>query len=173
MAERLMSIIQLILANWQRVVTGGVILVCGIIVLMGILKKILIGKISNKLLRKFALAFTSIILVFPATALYFFGDGIDFGYYWYACLLVGIGTVITYWLYENTCLRDLIALIGEKTIVKYATAIYNAIKDGKKDVKVELVEATTDLKSDVSTTLAATSTKSATKKSEADDLADL
>jgi hypothetical protein len=137
-----------IFANWERFLIGGVIVVCAIIVLEGLLKKFLIGKIENKLLRKVILSLTSLVLVFPATAIYFVSDNIPFDYYWFGCIVVAVLTIITYWLYENTALRNAIAFIGNKTIVKFATILYNAVTKNEepKDVRSELYTATQELK---------------------------
>jgi hypothetical protein len=76
--ETLTLIFHILMANWQRAITGGIIVACAVIFIMGILKKALLGKITNKLLRKVVLSFASLVLTFPATALYFVGDNISF-----------------------------------------------------------------------------------------------
>lgn len=149
--DKLIFVLQLIIANWQRVLTGGVILTCAIIFLMGVLKKAVLGKIGNKLLRKVVLAFSSVILVFPATALYFVADGINFDYYWYGCAGAAVATILTYWLYENTGLRNVIDLVGEKTVYKYLGVLVSSFTSKKSNAttKVELISVTTDLQTTV------------------------
>lgn len=140
-----------LLANWQQALTGGIILACSIIVLMGILKKLALGKIKNKLLRKVVLSFSSVVLVFPMTALYFISDSISFDYYWVGSALIAVMTVITYWLYENTGCRNLIDLIGNKTLGKWFEAIREAYfnKKGNKELENSLAMTTDELKEEI------------------------
>ena len=149
--ETLELIFHILMANWQRAITGGIIVACAVIFIMGILKKALLGKITNKLLRKVVLSFASLILTFPATALYFVGDNISFRWYWYGCALMCVLTILTYWLYENTGLRDLITLIGRNTVGKYATVLIAALAAGKgnADTKSQLTKTTEALKDEV------------------------
>ncbi len=149
--EKLVFVLQFCVTNWQMVLTGGIILTCAIIFLMGVLKKFIVGKIGNKLLRKVALSFLSLIMVFPATALYFVSESVPFGYYWYACAGVAILTVLTYWIYENTGLRNLIDLIGEKTVGKWVAVLIEAFTERKSnaETKNELISVTADLQATV------------------------
>lgn len=149
--ETLSFVFHILMANWQRAITGGIIVACAVIFIMGILKKAVLGKIKNKLLRKVVLAFSSLVLTFPATALYFIGDNISFRWYWYACALTCVLTVIVYWLYENTGLRDLIALIGQKTVGKYAAVLVAAwaVANDNNDTKNKLTMTTEELKDEV------------------------
>lgn len=110
-----MAYFSTLLENWRLVLQGGIIVVSAVIVIMGMMKK-LFDKIPNKLLRKFLLALTSVVVVLPVTAIYFVSRGIDYKYFWIDYALLSIATIVTYWLYENTCLRDLIHLLGSLTI---------------------------------------------------------
>jgi hypothetical protein len=147
----IITVFNAMISNWQDVLMGGVILTCAIIFVMGILKTVVLGKITNKLVRKIVLAFTSLFLVFPSTALYFVSDNINFDYYWYACALVGVATIVTYWFYENTGFRNLIHLIGQKTVGKYVAIIEAAaLSDQSDDVtKAQLITVNTELKQTV------------------------
>jgi hypothetical protein len=112
------------------VMYGGLITVGVTIFLMGVLKKLFGDKIQNKLVRKTVLAFFSVVLVAPITATYLIfntASGID--YFWYMYALNAIGTIVVYWFYENTHLRELLALIGRNTIMKVFTAIFKKDKD--------------------------------------------
>lgn len=145
--EFIINTTKLVLCDWYRFLIGGIIVVCAIIVLEGILKKAFLGKVANKLLRKVLLSMASLALVFPATALYFVSDNIPFDYYWYGCVVVSVLTIITYWLYENTALRNAIAYIGNKTVVKFATVLYYAVKNPDTvNVKNELCKTNKELK---------------------------
>lgn len=107
--------IQVALANWQRAVIGGAIVVSSLIVFLGALKSIVFDRVKNKYVRKSLLAFTSLALILPFTAIYFLIDRINFDYYWVACIILAPTVIVVYWLYENTNLRELIKKIGEKT----------------------------------------------------------
>lgn len=141
----------ILMANWQRAITGGIIVACAIIFLMGILKKACLGKIKNKLLRKVVLSFASLVMTFPATAIYFVGDNISFRWYWYACALMCALTILMYWLYENTGLRDLIALIGRNTVGKYAAVLLASYAASHEldTTKNQLTKTTEELKDEV------------------------
>lgn len=167
--EKLKIIFNLLLENWQDVMIGGSIMVCSIVVIMGILKKAILGKIPNKLVRKVVLAFSSIVLAFPVTAIYFFAQSINFKYYGWGCGLVALTTIIVYWLYENTCLRELISLIGEKTIVKLIAVIADSFvkKSKKEELQEQLSESTNELKLSVDNEI------SAAIKNAKDDLSNL
>ena len=147
--EFVINTTKLVLTDWYRFLLGGIIVVCAIIVLEGILKKAFLGKVKNKLLRKVLLAMASLILVFPATALYFVSDNISFDYYWYGCVVVAILTIVGYWLYENTALREGIGFIGNKTIVKFATVLYYSVKNPERNIKADLYATNKELKKTV------------------------
>lgn len=126
--------VQIALANWQRTLIGGAVVICSLIVFLGSIKELVFGKIKNKNLRKSLLAFTSLALVLPFTAITFLIDRINFDYYWYACAMLAPCVIIVYWFYENTNLRALIQTLGEKTwnkiVVYFATVIVD--KDNEK-----------------------------------------
>lgn len=153
--ETIELIFRILMEQWQRAATGGIIVACAVIFIMGIVKKAALGKIKNKLLRKVVLSFTSLALTFPVTALYFVGDGISFEWYWYGCALMCVLTIITYWLYENTGLRNLIALIGQNTVGKYITVLLAAVVSAKddNDTKNKLTMTTDELQHEVKNVL--------------------
>ena len=123
---KMTNIVSVLLANWKTALIGGVVVVSAIIVIMGALK-FLFNKIKNKYLRKTLLAFSSVLLAMPATAIYFASAHISFHYYWIGYGMTAVATIITYWLYENTCLRELIQKIGTLTIGKVWSAIVEKI----------------------------------------------
>ena len=129
------QIIQILFLNWQKALMGGVIVPCTVIFLMGILKRLLDNTqlFANKNVRKAFLSFVSLALTFPITAFYFLADGISFDYYWVGCILTCLATIVTYWLYENTCFRNLIHTIGATTVGKYWEAIKVIICEKKKE----------------------------------------
>ena len=143
--------VQVLLHNWHRAAMGGIIVACSVIFLMGILKKFVFNRVHNKLARKILLSFCSVVLAFPITALYFVTDNINFNWYWWGCLLTAGLTIITYWLYENTGLRNLIGLIGEITVNKWVKVIYVAFMNKAENtaLKNQLAMTTAELKEEV------------------------
>lgn len=132
-----------VLENWQRVVIGGAIVVCSLIVFLEILKGFTFDKISCKPLRKSLLALTSLILILPFTAVYFVIDKIDFQYYWVACIALAPVVIIVYWLYETTNLRTLVQKIGEHTWHRVLVALAAGIvEDDNKKTQEKLVAST-------------------------------
>lgn len=137
--------------NWHRAVLGGIIVACSVIFLMGILKKIVFNRVQHKLARKVLLSFFSVVLVMPITAIYFVTDNISFTWYWWGCLLTAMLTILTYWLYENTGLRNVIGLVGELTVNKWVKVIYVAFmnKMDNAALKNQLAMTTAELKEEV------------------------
>jgi hypothetical protein len=144
------QVIQILSLNWERALMGGVLVPCTVIFIMGVMKRLLAKTrlFTNKNVRKAFLAFVSLAMAFPITAFYFFADGISFDYYWLGCLGNCMLTIVTYWLYENTCLRNLIHVIGEKTVGKYWEAIKVIIseKQNEKALSHSLAMTTDELK---------------------------
>ena len=136
---------EVFLMNLERAFYGYLIVVSAIIVLMGLLKKAAFNKIGNKTLRKVLLAFTSLALVLPFTALYFLGDDINFKYYWVGCAMNGLALIVTYWFYENTALRNLINQIGSLTLGRFFGFIWSRIRGDKKGDVLEDLQETTQL----------------------------
>ncbi len=154
MQEFIAKVATVFFANWQRALLGGIIVISTVIAILGILKKVLINKISNKTVRKVVLAMSSIVLVFPITALYYVGDSINFDWYLIGCGLCAVGTILVYWIYENTALRNFIHWVGNLTIgrlIQYiALSIVNSNKNNNTTV---LQEITSELKKEVKTGL--------------------
>lgn len=153
MLDYIAKIATVFFANWQRALLGGLIVISTVITLVGALKMIAIDKIPNKLVRKIVLAFSSVVLAFPITALYFLGDGINFEYYWVGSGLCSVATILVYWLYENTGCRNLIHYVGSLTVGKFVKYIARGIvaSDGntKTSNEVILKEMTSELKNEV------------------------
>lgn len=145
--EFFVTAMQVALANWQRVVIGGAIVVCSLIVFLGAIKPLIFDKIACKPLRKSLLALTSMALVLPFTAIHFLIDRISFDYYWYACILLAPTVIIVYWLYENTNIRLLIKNLGEKTwnkwLVLFAAGI---VEENNEKVKAQALSTSKETK---------------------------
>lgn len=127
------TIMAIFLAHWKTLLWGGFVLVSAVIVILGGLKKLVFDRIHNKLVRKVLLAFTSIALAFAATAIAFWVKGFEFKLYPIAGATVSVATIVIYWFYENTGLRNFIHFVGNNTVVKFIKALAKAITDNEKD----------------------------------------
>ena len=138
------------LANLQDFFVGGVIVASTTIVLMGFLKKFVFNRIANKLVRKCALSFSSLAVCLVVTFCFLIGNGLDAKCFFFVYAANAISTIITYWFYENTGLRNLIVFVGDKTIKKYIGIAYNVINGADANTtKAKLIEANSYLKSTV------------------------
>ena len=151
-------------ADWYNLLIVGVIMVSAITVLIGILKPLLFNRIPWKPLRRASLAFTNIGLCFGATAAWFAFKHFSFDIYWHSAIAVSLFSIVWYWVYENTCLRDLISTIGKITLSKVAmimTRIFNGddIKEIEKEAKLVAEELKSTAKKEI---------KSATKNVKTD-----
>lgn len=152
------------LANFQDFFVGGIIVASATIVLMGFLKKFLINRIPNKLGRKCVLSFASLVVCLVVTFFFLIGNELSGQCFWFIYGVNAISTILTYWLYENTGCRDLIAFIGNKTIKKYIGIVYNAINGADANTtKAQLVEANAYLKASTKTKIQAQKDKSDVK----------
>lgn len=142
--EWLYNCIQWILSDWKTVLLGGLIVVSVVIFLMGVLKKILFDKVKNKMLRKTLLSFSSIILVAPATAVWIVSKGWswDWNVFWTLYAVNSVATVLIYWFYEGTHVRELLSLIGKNTIAKWFKVFSSgeAITSVSEEVEQDAVE---------------------------------
>ena len=125
--------------NLEFYLYGSIAVICSVIVLMGGLKLALVNKVQNKLVRRLILAFSSIAMVFPATYFSCWLSGVGFSRYWQLFVLNALGTILTYWLYENTGLRNLINIVGKTAILKIILAFSKHSEN--KDVKTSREEA--------------------------------
>lgn len=152
MQDFIVKYASLFLANWQRALIGGIVVVSVVITLIGILKKACIDRIANKSARKVILAFSSVILSFPITALYFLADGINFNHYWVGAGLDAVAVIISYWLYENTLLRNFFHYVGKNVIIRFfkflAVSLLKNNNDGGKEDYELLKETAVEVKKD-------------------------
>lgn len=125
--------------NWNNFFISGVIMVSAITVFIGILKPLLFNRIPWKPLRRACLAFTNVGLCFASTAMFFFVEHMNYDIYWHNAISLSVFSIVCYWFYENTCLRDLIEKIGKFTLKKIwemLTRIFNGaeIKEIEKEI---------------------------------------
>ena len=147
MLDTLITMCHLFGTYYADIIPMVVIMVSAIIVLIGLFKPIF-NKITNKNLRKVALSFSSVIACFVAAFIYFLAEGWNFKYYFLASCALSVVCIVTYWFYENTCLRNLIGVVGGLALRKALDVLKIAItEDDVNTVKAEIQNATAQLKS--------------------------
>ena len=146
MVEWITSFWNYAISNGQVLLVGGAIVVGAVIFLIGVMKKLFLDKIPNKLVRKMVLSFLSLILVFPATIVTLIYNGVDMQYLWVLYGINAVSTIVVYWFYENTGMRNLFALIGKNTVFKLLSAMFSH-KD-KNETAKEIVEDTKTILAD-------------------------
>ncbi len=150
MLEQITNIFALFMSNFTENVLTGVTMVSAIIVFIGLMKPLLFDKIQFKPLRKAAIALSCVASCFIATAVTFWAYGIAFSYYLHASAAVFVFTVIVYWFYENTCLRNLLKKIGTIVLSKiYKTASNILSKNDVEAVKAEVKAVKAEIKQEL------------------------
>lgn len=147
-------------ANYKDIIVVAVIMVSAIIVAIGLLKPIIFNRIHNKLVRKAALALSNIAACFIATLILYLVRGWSLTNYAMASAALSAACIITYWLYENTCLRNLIGLVGGLALRKALSLMNLALTtDDVKAVKQELHKTGEELKAHTTQALKKTGTE--------------
>lgn len=160
MLANIQKLIPVLSENFNNIIVNGLIMVSAIIVAIGLLKPILFNKIENKQIRKVALAFSNVALCFVSVLVIFLINGSDFEYYIASAIALSVSCIVTYWLYENTCLRNLIGTIGNIALRKIANIAFIAVtKDDINELKTEAKKVADELKTQTKNTL-----KNATKE---------
>lgn len=122
MKEWILQSARYFLSNWESLLVGGVLVVSVVIFLMGFIKLAAANNIKSKLLRKVILAWSSVLVALPVTAGITVLYGYDWTYFWAIYAFNAGGTIFVYWFYENTALRDGLAWLGKKTVLKFLGA---------------------------------------------------
>ena len=150
--------------DWKNLLLLGVIMVSAITVLVGILKPLMFDRIKWKPLRRACLAFTNVGLCFASVAVTFFLKHFDFSLYLHSAVATSLLSIVWYWFYENTCLRDLIHKIGKFALNKTYSVVKNFF-DCKEFEKLEkeIAIATEEIKANTKKEL-----KSASKNAKTD-----
>ena len=151
--------------HFQDIIPCVVMMVSAIIVAIGLLKPVLFDKITNKNLRKVALAFSNVALCYASALVYFLVEGWNLDYYFVSASALAVCCIITYWLYENTCLRNLIGVVGNIVLRKVASLALVAVNaDDINELKTEAIKVKNDLKAQTKSTI-----KKATNKIKEDN----
>ena len=146
MLETIANVLQIFWEHYQDIIVCGLIMVSAIIVAIGFLKPFVFNKIKNKNLRKATLAFTNVGACFATVFVYFLVKGFPLENYWVTATALAITSILVYWFYENTCLRNLIELIGnlvlrrvlKASLFALTTEDINAVKEELKNTSEEL-----------------------------------
>lgn len=157
---------------WRELAVAGAVMVSLVIGVLGLAKPLLKRIIKNEELQKSAIAFSSIMLSFVATAVYFLIRPINWDLYWIASLITSGACILTYWVYEyvpylRTGVHKLLHFIINKTAY-----ILNMIVDGKspEEVKNEIQKAKQELKETAKSELKLTAKKTTRKDKELENL---
>lgn len=152
---------------WRELAVSGAVMVSLIIAVIGFIKP-WIKRIPNEELRKSTLAFSSVLLSFVATAVYFgiIRPDTNWDFYWIASLITSAACILTYWLYEyipfvRAGVHKLLHFVINK-----AAHILNMIVDGKnsKEINSEIKKAKNELEETLKNEV-----KSVSKKSNKND----
>lgn len=134
-------------AHFNDILVNIIIMVSATIATIGILKPIVFNKIQNKHLRKVALASSSVAACYLQAFIYFLTEGWNLKYYPMAAIALSFCCIAIYWLYENTCLRNLIELVGGLALRKVLGVLKIAsTTDDVDKVKAEIKNASVQLK---------------------------
>lgn len=140
--------------HFQDIIPCVVMMVSAIIVAIGLLKPVLFDKITNKQVRKVALAFSNVALCFVSALVYFLIEGWNLEYYLVSASALAVCCIITYWFYENTCLRNLIGVVGNIVLRKVASLALVAVNaDDINEIKTEAIKVKNELKAQTKSTL--------------------
>ena len=156
MLANIQNVLSLYGAHYKDIIVYGLIMVSAIIVAIGLLKPILFNRIPNKHVRKVALALTNVATCYLTVLVYFLVCGISLEFYVIAATALSVTCIVTYWLYENTCLRNLIGLIGSMALRKVFFAITS---EDVEAVKTELKKTGEELKAHTKQELKKTAAK--------------
>lgn len=147
MLANIQKVLPIFGANYQDILVCGMIMVSAIIVAIGLLKSVLINKIKNVKLRGSILAFTNVAACYLTVLVYFLVKGFSLEFYAVAATSLAFLSIVTYWLYEYTRLRDLIGLIGSIALRKVMkVSLFALTEEDVNAVKAELKKTGDELK---------------------------
>lgn len=152
-------------AHYNDIIVNVVIMVSAVIVAIGILKPFIFNRITNKHVRKAVLAFSNVAGCFIAALIYFLVRDWNFAHYPLAALALSVVCVMTYWLYENTCLRNLIEVVGGIALRKALSILGTAVtNDDVNAVKTEYKNAVNHVRTQTKVELKKVVSKAQTDK---------
>ena len=154
MLANIQKVMPVLTAHYNDIIVIGFIMVSAIIVAIELFKLKFFNKIENKLIRRASLAFTSVAVCFATVLVYFLIKGYGLKYYTESATALTVLCIVTYWLYENTCFRNLIGTIGKIALKKVANLAFIAVtKDDINEIKTEAKKVANELKAQTQNTL--------------------
>lgn len=126
-----------ILSNWQTVLIGGACAVSIVVFILGCIKPLIKRWIPNTTVCKVIFAWLSVILNIPATAVSVWIEGLPDEHFWTLAVINAVGTILVYFVYENTALRNGMHWLGKKII----TLLFNQCvspTQTKKEIRKEV-----------------------------------
>lgn len=140
MLEKLAHIVEVFFSNFADFCVVGFAVVSAIIFIIGILKHFAFDKIKTKLVRKVSIAMTDVAFSFGGTAVAYWIEDVNFGSYIVGACAVFVATIVVYWLYENTLLRDAIHKTGHFFTCAFLKAAVKALNGEKTIGKADFAE---------------------------------
>lgn len=148
MLEKLAHILEVFFSHWCDFVVVGFAVVSAIIFLIGVLKHFVFDKIKTKLVRKVSIALTDVAFSFGGTAVAYWIENVDFASYIVGACAVFVATIVVYWLYENTLLRDAIHKTGRFCTCAFLKLAVKALNGEKSVGKSDFVEVASTIKTE-------------------------
>ena len=137
MKDWIIMVVDYILSNWQTVLIGGACAVSVVVFILGCIKPLIKRWIPNTTVCKVIFAWLSVILNIPATAMSLWVEGLPTEHFWTLMVINAIGTILVYFVYENTALRNAMHWLGKK-IITILFSQYVSPAQTKKEVRNEV-----------------------------------
>ena len=139
MKDWIISLVDYLLSNWQTVLMGGVFTVSIVVFILGCLKPFIKRWVSNSTVRKVIFAWSSVALNIPATALSIWFEDLSSEHFWTFVVINTVGTILVYFVYENTALRDALHWLGKKILMLLVSQSISPAQK-KEDIRNEVEE---------------------------------
>lgn len=137
MRDWIITVVDYILSNWQTVLMGGACAVSIVVFVLGCIKPLIKRWVGNSTLRKVIFAWLSVLFNIPATAVSLWIEGFPQEHFWTLMVINTIGTILVYFVYENTALRNGLHWLGKK-IITILFSQYVSPAQAKKEVHNEV-----------------------------------
>lgn len=160
MVAQLKELFKVYSDSWYDLLLLGVIVVSAITIFIGLLKLAVFNRMECRPLRRACLAFSNVALCFLSVAILFIVKNLSFGLYWYSAIAMSVFSIVWYWVYENTCLRDLIGVIGTFTVKKlFGVSAKAIVEEDTEAFKKDLLAAAEEIKSKAKAEIKTAATK--------------
>lgn len=116
MKDWIFTTMDFILSDWQTLLIGGACAVSIVVFILGCIKPFIKRWVSNSTLRKVIFAWLSVLLNVPATAVSVWLDQLPTDHFWVVVVINIASTILVYFVYENTALRNALHWLGKKIV---------------------------------------------------------